>query len=100
MPKNSKENRRSKKRIKAVFLFLFIFLGWAGYTSFNQWQVIQQKKDHLEQLKGEQDTVQQDKQKLEKQILLLQKDEYIAEIARKYYFLSKPGEFIFISPNQ
>ena len=97
--KTSQEHK-SKKRIRAVLFFLLFFLAWAIYTSYEQWTEIQQKKKTIEKLNDQQTVVQQEKQKLEKQMFLLQKDDYIAEIARKYYFLSKPGEYIFISPEQ
>ncbi len=73
---------------------------WAGNTGYNQWVTIQQKKDRMEKLQVQEQATTKEKQNLEKQILFLQKDDYIAEIARKYYFLSKPGEYIFISPQQ
>ncbi|TCS80153.1 FtsB family cell division protein [Tepidibacillus fermentans] len=98
MAKTNQGTKNSKKRLQWVLFILFLFLVWAGYTGYNQWTVIQQKKDKIEKLKVQEQNVQKEKQELEKQILLLQKDDYIAEIARKYYFLSKPGEFIFISP--
>jgi len=88
------------KRIKGVFFILILFLFWAGYTGYNQWVTIQQKKDQIENLQAQEQAITKDKQNLEKQIMFLQKDDYIAEIARKYYFLSKPGEYIFISPQQ
>ncbi|MFV9511721.1 FtsB family cell division protein [Tepidibacillus sp. LV47] len=98
----SKQNngKSTKKRIRWVLLLLFLYLVWAGYTGFHQWTIIQQKKDKIEKLQAQEQNMLKKKQELEKQILLLQKDDYIAEIARKYYFLSKPGEFIFIPPQQ
>jgi len=71
---------------------------WAGTTIFKQRIDIAEKKVVLEELKQEEQQVITTKKELEEKALLLQSYDYIAELARKYYFLSKPGEYIFISP--
>lgn len=95
-----KANNPSKKRIKLLSFFLFLFVIWAGFTVYNQRMDIKQKEDVLKELKKEEEQVINTKNGLEQKVLLLQNDDYIAELARKYYFLSKPGEYIFISPEE
>ena len=90
----------SKKRIKWTIIILLIFSAWTGFTVYNQWLDISVKEKKMADLKNEQAKVMENKNNLEEKVLLLNNNEYIAEIARKYYFLSKPGEIIFISPKE
>ena len=88
----------SKKRIKWIILLLIGFMIWAGMTLYKQSLDIKKLQAEISELEGEEQQALTSKEELEKKVHLLQNDEYIAEIARKYYFLSKPGEIIFISP--
>ncbi|OEG00303.1 hypothetical protein BHF71_05205 [Vulcanibacillus modesticaldus] len=93
----SKINNPSKKRIKGILLILAAFSLWAIFTVYHQWQDISEIKGKLVELKKEEQRVLTIKNDLEKKAQLLQNKDYIAELARKYYFLSKPGEIIIIS---
>jgi len=89
----------SKKRVRVLIIILLAFTVWAGFTVFRQ--LVEIKEVHgelLELLEDEQEALAV-KEGLENKVLLLQNPEYIAELARKYYFLSKPGEYIFIYPD-
>jgi len=89
----------SKKRVRVLIIILLAFTVWAGFTVFRQ--LVEIKEVHgelLELLEDEQEALAV-KEGLENKVLLLQNQEYIAELARKYYFLSKPGEYIFIYPD-
>jgi len=90
----------SKKRMRSITLLLLIFVLWAGITVYNQRVDIKVKEDKLNELKLAEQQAIDTKKDLETKVLLLQDDEYIADLARKYYFLSKPGEYIFITPQE
>jgi len=84
--------------MKLLVLILVAFISWTGYTSYHQWLNIKEKKLIFKELKEKEEEVLTTQKELEKKVLLLKNNEYIAEMARKYYFLSKPGEIIIISP--
>ncbi|GBF11391.1 septum formation initiator family protein [Tepidibacillus infernus] len=100
MSKKNQINHASRKRIHAIILLLMTFIVWAGFTGYNQWIDIKEKKAKLVELQKQEQQVAETKRELEKKVMLLQNKEYIAEMARKYYFLSKPGEFIIITPEE
>lgn len=95
-----KINNSSKKRMRSITLLLFLFVLWTGITVYNQRIDIKAKENKLDELKLVEQHAIDTKEELENKVLLLQDDEYIADLARKYYFLSKPGEYIFISPQE
>lgn len=99
MKGNSKENIKSKRRMKLITFLLLLITIWTGYTSYHQWQNIKQKEQKLTALEASYQEQNEHKLELEKKILLLQNDDYIADLARKLYFFSKPGEVIFITPD-
>jgi len=96
----SKKPNPSKKRIKLLTLILLTFIAWSGITLYNQWIDIKQIKDKINELRKEEEKVLGSKKNLEEKILLLQDDNYVGDMARKYYFLSKPGEYIFITSEE
>ena len=99
-PMQSKKPNPSKKRIKLLTLILLTFIAWSGITLYNQWIDIKQIKDKINELRKEEEKVLGSKKNLEEKILLLQDDNYVGDMARKYYFLSKPGEYIFITSEE
>lgn len=86
--------------MRSITLLLLLFMLWTGITVYNQRIDIRAKENKLEEFKLKEQQTIETKKELETQVLLLQDDEYIADLARKYYFLSKPGEYIFISPQE
>lgn len=90
----------SKKRMRSITILLLLFMLWTGITVYNQRIDIKDKENKLEELKLSEQQAIDTKKELENKVLLLQDEEYIADLARKYYFLSKPGEYIFISPQE
>lgn len=95
-----KKKDSSKKRIKFILLVILTFLLWTIITIFNQWSDIKDINNQLVKLQEEEKRALNNKAIKENEVLMLKNYEYIAEIARKYYFLSKPGEIIIISPEE
>ncbi len=95
---SNKNNIFSKKKIRLFLLIIVIFVIWTGVTIYGQLSDIRELNNELIILQKEEDKVLNIKSELEKEELMLHDYDYIAEIAREYYFLSKPGEIIIISP--
>ncbi|MCD8501004.1 MAG: septum formation initiator family protein [Bacillaceae bacterium] len=86
------------RRLTALVLFIVFFLTMTFFSFHSQNRVLGQKleqKEYLE-MKLEQLTLQE--RDLTEEIDKLNDLEYIAEIARRDYFLTKPGEIIFKLP--
>ncbi|GAB7387204.1 hypothetical protein BSNK01_10400 [Bacillaceae bacterium] len=91
-------SKAQKRRIRLLFCFLFLFMVWAGYTWYAQNGILKDKKAQLAQLRGKLEQLEKERAQLQGEVKKLHDEEYIAEIARKYFFLSRPGEIIFVTP--
>lgn len=87
-----------KRRIRFFMFFVLCFSIWTGYTIYLQSGALAEKEAQLEKLKQEEMAVQQKQTELAYKVSRLNDKEYVAEIARKHYNLSKPGEIIFVIP--
>ena len=96
----NKAKNPSKKRVKWTLIVLTMYALWASFTVYSQWKDIDVKEERLTELQKEQEHVIANKKELEDKVKMLQDENYIADLARRYYFLSKPGEIIFISPKE
>lgn len=86
-------------RVKIITLALFMFLLWALLTIYGQMIDVNVIENELKVLKDEQEEVILCNEQLKHEVQQLQNEDYIAKLAREYYFLSKPGEILLISPN-
>ncbi len=89
-----------RKRIKLLILLLLAFTVWVGWTLYGQWEDLTKTKQEIAELEKLEERILNEKSRLEREKILLHNYDYIAEIAREYYFMSKPGEIIIISPNE
>lgn len=90
---------RGQKRRKGLLLLIIIpFCIWAGFTWYDQESAIAEKKQDLVKVSQSLNQVKLENEELTYQVSRLNDKEYIAEIARRDYHLSKPGEVIFITP--
>lgn len=87
----------SHKKIRIFFLAfgLLAFSFWATSTWWDQQSALREQVTQLLHVQQEVDQAQQLHKELVRQTERLHDPEYIAEIARKEYFLSKEGEMIF-----
>lgn len=92
------DKKPSNIRVKIISIILILFLSWALLTIYEQLIDIKIIKNELGVLNQEHQEVISNNEELNKEVQLLQNDEYIANLAREYYFLSKPGEILIISP--
>lgn len=95
----SQPNKKGQKRRVRLFMFFVLCLSvWTGYTVYLQSDVLAEKETQLEALKQDALKVQQAHSELTYKVSRLNDKEYIAELARKNFFLSKPGEIIYVIP--
>ncbi|WP_017434485.1 FtsB family cell division protein [Saccharococcus caldoxylosilyticus] len=101
-----KKQKASRRRRIAVvrFTFLGIVLALVSsafvYTMQSQAKDIEAKQASKKQLEQKLDKLEKQQKQLEEEIKKLHDDEYIAELARKKYYLSKDGEIIFVTPEK
>ncbi|UCZ53319.1 septum formation initiator family protein [Bacillus shivajii] len=93
--------RRRKGVIRRLTVFsfaMFIIAIFTGVTLYNQHVTLQEQKYEHQQLEKELMAMKQEEAALLEEIDLLHDPEYIAEIARRDFFLTKPGETLFQLP--
>ena len=86
------------RRLTAVTLGVFMFIGFATYTIYNQGAFIQEQQAEKNRLEEELQVLQQEEEELSDVIKNLYDPDYIAEIARRDFYLTKPGETLFQVP--
>lgn len=97
---NSNGNNGKRRRVSLLILIAIIFLIWASSLWVEQQEVLSHKNGELKEIKAkvkEANSIQAD---LSYQVKRLHDKDYIAEIARRDYFLSRPGEMIFQVPKK
>lgn len=70
------------------------------YTMHSQTKDIEANLASKKQLEQKLDKLEKQKKQLKEEIKKLHDDGYIAELARKKYYLSKNGEIIFVTPEK
>jgi cell division protein DivIC len=94
-------NRKKRhRRLKLLGLLLVAFLIWVGSLWLEQDKLLQAKRAELESVKLKVQEANEEQEELTYQIKRLHDKDYIAEIARRDYFLSRPGEMIFKVPKK
>lgn len=93
-----KSTKGSRRRRKLLLLSLLGFLVWSGITFVGQMDHLKAQEAQLEDLQQELATLQQQNEEYQQEVIKLHDPEYIEQLARREYFLSKPGETLFITP--
>lgn len=92
-------NRRRKKRLIQRLVIagtaMVIIIGVMISYHVKQRALYSEKLEQYEQLQEELTILEQEEKELREEIDLLNDEEYILDIARTNYFLSKEGELIF-----
>lgn len=96
---HKERQRKRKKRLYrrlSVFGFVVIILfGSLSIYHFNQRSIYAEQQEQYEQLSEQLADLKRQENNLEEEINLLNDEEYILDIARTNYFLSKKDELIF-----
>lgn len=82
----------AKRRRFMWILFVALFFGWAGYTYFDQSAVIADKSDELVKKQKISQDVKTSLNQLKYELSRLNDDEYIGQLARKWYNIYPRGE--------
>lgn len=90
-----RKKRRLMKRLICSAVIMFIVSGSLFWYHMTQRTTYADKVEQHESLLEEQATLAKEQESLIEEMNLLKDDEYILEIARTNYFLSKEGELIF-----
>lgn len=83
------------RRKRIIYLIMGSFLIWASYNWYEQTKVAEAKAEELAQINKQLEKIKAEKANLEYKVQRLNDPEYIANLARSNYFLSKKGEIIF-----
>lgn len=93
-----RKRRRKRKLIQRLVIFgtiaVFI-LGVITSYHFKQRSVHAEKQEQYDELTEEIADLESEEKELQEEVNLLNDEEYILDIARTNYFLSKKGELIF-----
>ncbi|MGG3822627.1 septum formation initiator family protein [Geobacillus thermodenitrificans] len=94
-----------RRRVVAVRLAFWasLFMVLASvliYTLHLQVKAIDAKTAEKQELKDQLAELEQQEKQLKEEMKKLHDDDYIAELARKKYYLSKDGEIIFVLPEE
>lgn len=99
-PEVEKNKKNKRRRLKLLGLFMVAFLIWASSLWLDQREILQAKTEELEAVKLKVQEANEKQLDLSYQIKRLHDKDYIAEVARRDYFLSRPGEMIFKVPDK
>lgn len=96
--KFEKERRQvvfRRRRLVAFFVAALAIFAIVGIQMFNDQMRLQKLKEYKAETVAEQTEAEQKVASLERDVALLQDDEYVAKLARSRFFYSKDGEKIY-----
>lgn len=86
------------RRLTVFGLIIVVFMVFTGITLYSQITTIQEQEVRQQSLEEELFMLEREEAHLTEEIELLHNPDYIAEIARRDFFLTKPGETLFQLP--
>jgi len=89
-----------RQRMTLLFIAIICMLYWASSVWAEQQKVIALKQEELQKLQKKLNEANEQQVDLTYQIKRLEDRDYIAEVARRDYFLSYPGEVLFQVPKK
>ena len=98
-----RQKRKKQRLIRRLVLFsiiVVITIGTMASYHVKQRVLQSEKQEQYQQLEKELASLQKQEENLKEEIELLNDEEYVLEIARTNYFLSKEGELIFKIPDE
>lgn len=88
--------QKRTRRLLLACLLTMVFLAWAAWTLLGLKQDIGRQETLKAELMAEQEMLRQEQKRLEEELQKLNDPEHIAKLARKNYFMTYPGEILFI----
>ncbi|MET3683751.1 cell division protein DivIC [Alkalibacillus flavidus] len=98
LARKKREKKLLKRRMIAFAVLFLIVVGTLSGYYMKQQAIHNEKQAEYEQLSEELKAAQQNQDRLEREVELLNDTEYLLQIARKDYFFSREGEIIFKLP--
>ncbi|GAA0320706.1 hypothetical protein GCM10008967_09070 [Bacillus carboniphilus] len=95
---NATKRKYLVRRLTAFLLLATMITGYLISSLFSQASAIDEKKSKLNKLQNDLEELKEEQVVLEEQIQMLNDDEYLGQLARKYYYLSDEKEIIFALP--
>ncbi|SDQ04216.1 cell division protein DivIC [Virgibacillus subterraneus] len=98
-----RQKRKKQRLIRRLVLFsvvVLVVIGSMATYHFKQVSLQEKKEEQYNQMEEKLATMENEEENLREEIKLLNNEEYILEIARTNYFLSKEGELIFKIPDE
>ncbi|WP_379137033.1 septum formation initiator family protein [Paenibacillus sp. sgz500958] len=90
---NTKSLAAGAKRRRFIwFVCVALFFSWAGYTFFSQSVLLADKQEELAKKQASNDNVSKSLLQLKYEVSRLNDDEYIGQLARKWYNIYPEGE--------
>lgn len=96
--KQESSHRNGRRRLTIWFFVCTVFLAWAVIQLLQQTEKIAEKQNELAQAELKLQQTTEMKQELEDEIERLHDPEYVEELARKEYYMTREGEIIFVDP--
>lgn len=93
-----KRRRGLVRRLSVFAVIILLFTGFAMVTLYQQAGQMSDQKSEIARLEVQQQELKSEEIQLESEIESLQDHDYIAEIARRDFFLTKSGETLFQVP--
>lgn len=90
-----RRKKRLMRRLVSMSVVMLLLIGVMVYYHVNQRILYSKKQEQFETLQSEMVQLKKEEKALLEEINLLSDDEYILDIARTNYFLTKEGELIF-----
>lgn len=87
-----------RRRLTIWLIVCTMVVGWAGFQSFHQSHKIADKRAELMQIEEKLQQTKTAHKELQAKIKRLEDPEFIAELARKEYLMTREGEIIFVQP--
>jgi cell division protein DivIC len=99
MERQQKRKKRLYRRLALFAVLIICVFGYFVKYHLEQRSLYEKKVNQYEHLQRNMDRLQEEEKELQQEITLLNDTDYILQIARKDYFLSKEGEIIFKLPD-
>ncbi|MBP1950470.1 FtsB family cell division protein [Virgibacillus litoralis] len=98
-----RQKRKKQRLVRRLVLFsvvVLVVIGSMATYHFKQISLQEEKQEQYNQMEEKLTTMEKEEENLREEIKLLNNEEYVLEIARTNYFLSKEGELIFKIPDE
>ncbi|MCK0473638.1 septum formation initiator family protein [Halalkalibacter sp. APA_J-10(15)] len=96
---STKKRRGLIRRLTVIGIVTVVLLGFGGVTISSQLAVVDEKRQEKAELEAFLVELKQEEDRLHVDVENYQDVYYIAEIARRDYYLTMPGETLFKIPN-